>query len=300
MDLREALGYGVRIGNAMQANRLITACPVGCRTELVETDILLAEGPLLRCVLCGQLLSSCTKEQYQSALRKWDTSNGTQPDPRSVSRFRQVTQRRLRDLHRLLGSLPARPRLLDIGCSSGALLSVATEVGFSVTGVEIASNAVETARLAGFEVFCGYLHEANFPHSMFDVITCFELVEHLDDPIGLLTECRRIMKPDGIVTINTPNADSWTARFMRERWDGFSLISMGGHISFFSPRSLSRLAEQCGFRIERLETRRVRFAESHHVSPIAYHVLKVMGEVLNVPSGFLDKGHDMLAFLRKV
>lgn len=289
-----------RSSKAMPANRFITTCPVGCGQQLVETDIILAEGPLLRCSVCSQLLSSCTHEQYERALNKWDTPNGTQPDPRSVSRFRHVIKRRLRDIHRLLGSPPTPPRLLDIGCSSGALLAVATEGGFSVTGVEIADKAVETARLAGFEVFCGHLHEADFPHSTFDVITCFELIEHLDSPIGLLTECRRIMKPGGLLAINTPNADSWTARVMREQWEGFSLTSMGGHISFFSPRSLARLAGQCGFRVERLETRRVRFAESYQVSPIVYHSLKVIGEVLNVPSSFLNKGHDMLAFLRKV
>jgi 2-polyprenyl-3-methyl-5-hydroxy-6-metoxy-1,4-benzoquinol methylase len=190
--------------------------------------------------------------------------------------------------------------LLDVGCSSGALLAVAAKVGFSPSGVEIASKAAETARRAGFDVFCGLLHEARFADAAFDVITAFELIEHLSDPLLLLNECHRILKPHGVLIINTPNAASWTASVMRERWDGFSLSSMGGHVSFFSPRSLTHLAGKCGFSVERLETRRVRFAESHQVPPIAYRVLKVLGEVLGIPASLLNKGHDMLAFLRRV
>jgi 2-polyprenyl-3-methyl-5-hydroxy-6-metoxy-1,4-benzoquinol methylase len=190
--------------------------------------------------------------------------------------------------------------LLDVGCSSGALLAVAAKLGFAPSGVEIASKAAETAQRAGFEVFCGLLHEARFADATFHVISAFELIEHLNDPLLLLGECHRILKQDGILIINTPNAASWTASVMRERWDGFSLSSMGGHVSFFSPRSLAHLARHCGFRVERLETRRVRFAESHQVSPIVYRTLKVMGEVLGIPASLLKRGHDMLAYLRKV
>ena len=285
----------------MPADRLITSCPVGCGTQLVETDIVLAEGPLLRCSVCGQLMSSCTHEQYERALKKWDTSNGTIPETQSAARFQQVTERRLRCALRLLGRMPPRPfRLLDVGCSSGALLAVAAKLGFSPSGVEIASKAAETARHAGFEVFCGLLHEAHFTDEAFHVITAFELIEHLRDPLLLLTECYRILRPRGVLIINTPNAASWTAGAMRERWDGFSLSSMGGHVSFFSPRSLVHLAGQCGFRVERLETRRVRFVESHQASPVIYRTLKVLAEVCSIPASLMDKGHDMLAFLRKV
>ncbi|MBX3328805.1 MAG: class I SAM-dependent methyltransferase [Nitrospira sp.] len=282
-------------------DRLFHRCPLGCSNDLQTSAITLTEGPLLRCAMCSQLLSSCTRGQYELALRKWDTSNGTTPAVQSVARFQQVTERRLRYALRLRGRLfPPPLRLLDVGCSSGALLAVAAKLGFSPSGVEIASKAAETAQRAGFDVFCGLLHEARFADESFDVITAFELIEHLNAPRLLLNECHRILKPEGVLIINTPNAASWTASVMRECWDGFSLSSMGGHVSFFSPRSLANLAGQCGFRVERLETRRVRFAESHQVSPIMYRILKVMGEVLNIPASLLNKGHDMLAFLRKM
>jgi hypothetical protein len=84
------------------------------------------------------------------------------------------------------------------------------------------------------------------------------------------------------------------------RWDYFHVGRYGGHISFFTPRSLERLADRCGFRIERLERRRVRFAESFQTSRALYRSLKIVAEVLNVPAMWCRKGHDMLALLRKV
>ncbi|MCP9476170.1 MAG: hypothetical protein NNA19_13075, partial [Nitrospira sp.] len=69
---------------------------------------------------------------------------------------------------------------------------------------------------------------------------------------------------------------------------------------FFTPRSLEQSAGQCGFRIERLETKRVRFAESFQTSRVVYRTLKIVAEALNVPAMWCRKGHDMLAFLRKV
>src|SRR6185437_11958409 len=261
-------------GATLLQDRLFDRCPLGCSDDLQTSAIILTEGPLLRCAMCSQLLSSCTHGQYERALKKWDSSNGTIPEAQSAARFQQVTERRLRCALRLLGRLSPPPlRLLDVGCSSGALLAVAAKLGFSPSGVEIASKAAETAQRAGFEVFCGMLHEARFADEAFDVITAFELIEHLNAPLLLLSECHRILKPEGVLILNTPNAGSWTAGVMRECWDGFNLSSMGGHVSFFSPRSLANLVGQCGFRVERLETRRVRFAESHQVSPIVYRIL---------------------------
>ncbi|HWV46361.1 MAG TPA: class I SAM-dependent methyltransferase, partial [Nitrospira sp.] len=209
--------------STLSRDRLFCRCPLNCGGELQESRITLAEGPLLRCTMCGQLLSSCTRDRYETALKKWDTSSGTTPVARSAVRFQQVTERRLRCALRLRGRLfPPPLRLLDVGCSSGALLAVAAKLGFSPSGVEPASKAAETAQRTGFDVFCGLLHDASFPDAAFDVITAFELIEHLNDPLLLLNECSRILKPEGILIVNTPNASSWTAGVMRECWDGFN------------------------------------------------------------------------------
>ena len=283
----------------IRPDQLFQRCPLGCDSDLQVSAIAVTEGPLLRCSSCGQLVSSCAHEQYESALRRWNTAHGTLPDSRSASRYQEVTQRRLRSALRQSEGPGIPPHLLDVGCSSGALLAVAANLGFSVTGVEPASKAAQTAQGAGFNVFHGLLHEAHFPDMEFDIVTLFELIEHIVDPVALLTECHRILKPGGVIVVNTPNADSWTARFMQERWEGFSLVTMGGHISFFSPESMRALARASGLAVASIETRNVRFYEKGQCHPVGFHMAKLAAQLLALPARLAGRGHDLLVFLRR-
>jgi SAM-dependent methyltransferase len=274
-------------------------CPVGCTAPLVESELVLPEGPLRRCPDCGQLVSQCTEREYLDAIRKWDTQDGTLPDARSEERHDQVSRRRLKTILRLLGTAPAATRLLDVGCSSGAFLAAAARMGFQVAGVEPSPEAAETARHAGFRVFSGLLEEARYPEGGFDAVSLIEVVEHLRDPRALLTECRRILRPGGIAMVSTPNATSWTARVMGSRWEVFSLRGMGGHLSFFNPGSLRLIAGRTGFDMARLETRHVRLAEKGQYPRPVYLMSKLGAGLLDAPSRLWQAGHDFTAFLRR-
>ena len=282
-------------------NRLITDCPVGCGQELVETDMLLAEGALLRCKYCWHLVSQIREPSYRVALEIFNSQRGTLPPASAQGRHDQRAARLFKRLRTHLDLDPAhRLRMLDVGSSTGALILSALREGIEAEGVEPAEQAARAAQAAGLRVFTGLLKSAGFPNDSFHAATLMEVVEHLRNPMELLREVHRILIPGGILVIGTGNAASWTVAVMGRRWDYFQVVRFGGHISFFTPRSLTRLAERCGFRLERLETKRVRFVESHQASPAIYRTLKVVGEVLNIPAGILNKGHDMLAFLRKV
>lgn len=283
------------------ATRFVTSCPVGCEADFRLTDVALPEGRLLACTVCGHLISQIGEADYLAALTKFDTATGTLPGDASQTRHDQRARRLFARLRTLLDLPPGQPfRLLDVGCSSGALLLSAKKEGIEAEGVEPATRAAEAARAAGLTVFAGTLDDARYPPGRFQAVTMMEVIEHLPRPIDVMREIWNILVPGGILVIGTGNADSWTVSVMRERWDYFHVGRYGGHISFFTPSSVARLADRCGFRIERLETRRVRFAESFQTSRALYRLLKMVAEVLNVPAMWCHKGHDMLAFLRKV
>lgn len=282
----------------MPGERLITRCPVGCDAALVATAIVLPEGPLVRCAACGQLASQCTSDEYAAALRKWDTAGGTTPAAAAAARHDAVAGRRLRTIARLLGRGPAGLRLLDVGCSSGAFLASARALGVDAEGVELSPEAAATARAAGFRVFTGRLEDARFADGAFDAIALIELIEHLSDPRALLAECRRILRPGGIVMATTPNGASLTARALGARWEVFSLAGMGGHVSFFNPRSLALLAERTGFALARLETRHVRLAEKGRLPKPLYVLAKLAAGALDAPARLARAGHDFTAFFR--
>ncbi|HSD61407.1 MAG TPA: class I SAM-dependent methyltransferase [Burkholderiales bacterium] len=278
--------------------RYMERCPVGCAAPLLPSAIILPEGPLLRCAGCGQLISQCSEAQYIAALAKWDTAAGTRPDARSERRHEFLSRLRLATLLRVLGRPAPGARLLDVGCSSGAFLAAAARMGFEAEGVEPSPEAAESARRAGFRVHTGLLEQARYPAAAFDAVTLIEVLEHLRDPRPLLAECRRILRPGGIVMATTPNAASWTARAMGARWEVFSLTAMGGHVSFFNPVSLRLLAARTGFELARLETRNVRLAEKGQFPAPIYLLAKLGSGLLDAPARLAGAGHDFTAFLR--
>jgi 2-polyprenyl-3-methyl-5-hydroxy-6-metoxy-1,4-benzoquinol methylase len=190
-------------------------------------------------------------------------------------------------------------RLLDVGCSRGQYVAAAEQFGFSAEGVEPAPRIAAAARAQGLNVHTGLLEEQAFPAASFDAITLFEVIEHLKEPLALMRECHRILKPGGIMCLSTGNTRSWTVAAMRGHWDYFDLEQDGGHVSFYNPHSLALLAERAGFTVADLETTRVRFTERSQVPLVVHTLAKAAAELLSFPAKLLHRGHQMLAYLRR-
>jgi len=278
----------------------VTACPVGCEAPLSATGIVLPEGPLLRCADCGQLVSQVTAARYWETMKQFDQPGYNQPGaPSQRERGSRVARRRLNAIAALLGRRPQDVRLIDVGCSRGHFVRTAADLGFRAEGVEPAPHIAAAARAAGLNVYTGLLEEQRFPERSFDAVTLFEVIEHLREPRKLLAECRRILKPGGVLLLSTGNTASWTVAAMGPRWDYFDIARDGGHISFFNPQSLRRLAAGCGFAVVRLQTARMKFHERGEVPAWRYTPGKIAAELLNYPARLLGKGHDLLAYLRR-
>lgn len=146
-----------------------------------------------------------------------------------------------------------RGRLLDVGCGNGRVLAQMRELGWEVMGVEPDSEAVRIAKERfGLDVFQGTLEEAKFPDNSFDAITMNHVIEHVPDPIGLLAECRRVLKPGGKLVMVTPNIQSLGRRLFDEYWRGWEVPR---HLVLFSPKSALRVCvERAGLKVRSLWT----------------------------------------------
>ncbi len=281
-------------------HQYLTACPVGCTSAPGVTQYVLPEGPLLRCGGCGQLLSQCTEAWYWRSMQEFDDPQGTLPNERSITRRFRRSKKFLDRISGLLQQPPVALSLLDVGCSSGAFLATAAKLGFRAEGVEPSVQAAATAQAAGLTVRQGLLQDVGYTEGQFDAITLFEVIEHLKQPLELLQECQRILRPGGIMLIGTGNAASWTMAAMGSRWEYLDIAKHGGHISFYNPGSIRTLAQQAGFTVADIHTRSVRFCDKSYCVEPVYTLAKLAGEFLNPIASLMDKGSDMAVYLRRI
>jgi len=147
-------------------------------------------------------------------------------------------------------------RLLDLGCGTGGALAALREP-YELFGVEPSSFAAQRARAAtGADVHVGNLATAAYPTAFFDVVTAFDVVEHLNDPMATFREVRRILRPGGVLVIETGDIGSLNAWLAAGHW---YYVLLPGHLSFFSRRTLVAALMASGFAA--IETRRTHHGE---------------------------------------
>lgn len=142
-------------------------------------------------------------------------------------------------------------RLVDIGTGPGTFLLVAKQRGFSVKGVEPTKLAAEKARSLGVEMFNGMIQDfAASQDEKFDVVTSFEVIEHVPDFMSMLTSIRSILKPSGIFVFSVPNLDD---PYCLRQTLPVNIPPL--HINFFRRQSMRTALEKTGFALDRFATR---------------------------------------------
>jgi SAM-dependent methyltransferase len=153
---------------------------------------------------------------------------------------------------RIINSLQVKNKpshLLDIGCSTGLFLyTLRKSRSWEVWGVEPSEYATKIAREQfQLEVFNGTLLQANYPDSFFDVVTLWDVLEHLPDPSNTLAEISRITRPQSYLVLRIPNSDSLDAKLFGSTWAGLDLPR---HNYVFSNRNIRRLLAKNGFEVK--------------------------------------------------
>jgi SAM-dependent methyltransferase len=135
--------------------------------------------------------------------------------------------------------------VLDVGCGGGLLAGMLAERGVRVAGLDSSLNAARIAwHRKGAPAVCGDLASAPFARESCAVITMFHVVEHLYDPGAYLAAAHELLKPDGRLVVQAPNAACWQFRLFGERWNG---LDAPRHLIDFRQSDLDRLLARCGF-----------------------------------------------------
>ena len=149
------------------------------------------------------------------------------------------------------GQRAGKRRLLDVACSEGTFIALARERGWEAEGIEISAPTAAHGRdVLGLPIRTGRLEDAHYPECSFDVVTLQSFLEHSEEPVRLLQEVHRLLKPGGLFYANVCNGRSLAARLQKADWYNYDPVV---HLNYFSPTTLRRLARQVG--LERVRTR---------------------------------------------
>lgn len=169
-------------------------------------------------------------------------------DPKFIAQDGQ----RVKTFRRALDHLTARHPLdtgasvLDVGCAGGAFPKAASDAGFDVVGVEPSEWLAEQGRERyGIDIRTGILAEQDFGGRKFDLVTLWDVIEHLTEPEDVLADIRSLLAPDGILVVNYPDYGALVARIMGRRWP--FLLSV--HLLYFTRKTIRAFLEKRGFEV---------------------------------------------------
>ena len=195
-------------------------------------------------------------------------------------------------------------RLLDVGCGTGSLLKRAQKLGFVVEGVEICEPlAMDTADRVGCPVHREVLSRLTLAKDQFDVITLYDVIEHLQEPMKDLRVVYDVLKPGGILFLLCPNEDALIRKLSKLVFTmSFStcvrplrLLYYQDHLSYFTRNSLLSLLRQLGLDVVCLETRNQELSRLD-LSPFQKSLLRTL---FFMSGYFSDAGGKFVLYARK-
>ena len=190
---------------------------------------------------------------------------GVRTDPRFSKEALQV--RDYFDTRRLLASrYPKRGDLLEVGSGLGYLMASFREDGWRVLGVEPNVGLTRHAeKVLGLRVVPAILPKADIANASVDVVLMMHVIEHVPDPLDTLKEIMRVLRPGGMLVMETPCYDTLMYKLLGRRERS---LSCEGHIYFFTSPTLKALSEKAGFRLIRAD----RVGRSLTLSRLLYNL----------------------------
>lgn len=200
---------------------------------------------IIRCTHCGLVFSNPRiKREYiwQGYSDAVDMKYATQSEER-MDTFKCA-------LKKIEKYCPKRGRMLDVGCAAGFFLKVAKEAGWEAYGIEPNKGLAQFgAERYGVHISSKDFLESDFAPRSFQVITFWDVLEHVTDPSAYVRRAFELLAPGGYLFVNFPDFGSRLARWTGEKWWFLSPV----HIFYFDRRTLRSMLEKCGFSLDRAE-----------------------------------------------
>lgn len=229
----------------------VPACPV-CGHERYKEELEKHGIPLVQCKNCELRFHTKIAVDPNDVYQNSSYTVYTKEDSEEHFQYRKERfgKERIKLLEHHCGDLSEK-KLLDVGCGNGYFLSAAREKCGSCIGLELSAHLAEIARKnSGVPVYCKLLTE--FPDADIDIITAFDIIEHVQDPLQFMRDAARHLKVGGCILLYTPNFDSLSVKVLREY---SSIVDGSEHVILFNHSSLEELGKMAGLKVVYAETR---------------------------------------------
>ena len=225
-------------------NRTFQACP-NCGSGTIAPVPGFEPKNLMRCAACRFVFDARIPgpEELDAFYGTYSYSARRPCPPATVDSYNRLLDRF--EAYRKSG------RILDVGCGQGDFLLQARRRGWSAFGTEYSQAAVALCRAEGLDVVQGALTSDTFPDGGFDVVTSFEVFEHINDGASEIARIAQRLGAGGLFYLTKPNFDALLRHL--EGID-FKMVAWPEHISFYTPASLKTLAMSAGFDVQQVET----------------------------------------------
>lgn len=199
---------------------------------------------LCKCQSCGCVFSKKipSSEELESYYMRYGRNDYLSP----------VTIKRYHELLDKFERFRKTNKILDVGCGVGYFLEEAKKRGWEVYGTEITDEAIRICSEKGIRIEKkGVLDSKNYEQGMFDVITSFEVIEHINNPQTELVNFRTVLREGGLVYITTPNFNSLLRYRLKAK---YNIIAYPEHLSYYTPKTLKKIFNLSGFKTLKLES----------------------------------------------
>jgi 2-polyprenyl-3-methyl-5-hydroxy-6-metoxy-1,4-benzoquinol methylase len=210
--------------------------------DIADDRALIFDGPVTHGKTDPRLLTSSNLDDVKGS---WEFK--CLPDVESEwLAMRQKAMDAIKRVERHTSQHSTEFRVLDVGSGWGIFLAFAKEHGWIPFGLEpLPACAIYARDKFNLDVITDTLRENTFSPEFFDVITSFQVFEHLPNIQNDIRILYKMLRQNGIIMIEVPNYATWTMRILRSRHRHF----VPDHINFFSAKTLSRLLEGNGFQV---------------------------------------------------
>jgi 2-polyprenyl-3-methyl-5-hydroxy-6-metoxy-1,4-benzoquinol methylase len=218
------------------------SCPV-CEADQSHEVFKKTGGTYVVCGRCSMVfINPVFKDQELVKYYQMNNSNQAQAHNSEIEFYRRIYASGLN----LLARYKSGGSLLDIGCSSGLFLDIAAS-RYSSYGIELNKAEVRIARSKGHAVWDQPIEMVSFGNDdKFDVITLWDVFEHIKDGKTYLQKLKPRLREDGVIFLQIPNVGSLAARVMRDKCNMFDGLE---HVNLYSLDTIKMMALRAGYKV---------------------------------------------------